>query len=309
MADVPAVHELVLAGLAVDAPDWRPAQEDLEVEFSTETVDLATDSLVGLDADGHVLASALVITIPSRRTMVRVYLEGAVHPSVRGRGIGRRLLAWQLDRARQILVAAPEDLPGQIELGARPDTAPARLAARFGLDPVRYWIEMERPLGDPVLVGEPPAGYVLRALEADDIEALRVAKNDSFRDHWGSQPMLPDEWGKLLAPPRSRHDLSRIVLDPDGRIVAFTIVDVDPDSFAARGGSYGYIHWVGTIRDARGLGLSSIALGAVLRALQDDGLAAAVLDVDAENPSGALGLYERLGFVRATTSATYALTY
>lgn len=95
-------------------------------------------------------------------------------------------------------------------------------------------------------------------------------------------------------------------VDAGDRIVAFAILDVDPESFAARGRPHGYVHWVGTVRDHRGRGLAPVVLGAVLDALRVAGLESAVLDVDAENPSGALGLYERLGFVRTETSVTVA---
>jgi ribosomal protein S18 acetylase RimI-like enzyme len=50
-------------------------------------------------------------------------------------------------------------------------------------------------------------------------------------------------------------------------------------------------------------------LASALDAIRADGLAVAVLDVDAENPTGALGLYERLGFTRGTVAVTHTLQY
>jgi ribosomal protein S18 acetylase RimI-like enzyme len=41
--------------------------------------------------------------------------------------------------------------------------------------------------------------------------------------------------------------------------------------------------------------------------LKEDGAGVAVLGVDAENPSGALGLYESVGFRKVNTRAVYHL--
>ncbi|MFD7499037.1 GNAT family N-acetyltransferase [Streptomyces sp. NPDC059832] len=63
-----------------------------------------------------------------------------------------------------------------------------------------------------------------------------------------------------------------------------------------RGGPFGYITAFGVRRDARGQGLARTLLAHVLRALREAGLEHAVLDADADSPTGALGLYQSLGF-------------
>ncbi|MER6575882.1 GNAT family N-acetyltransferase [Nonomuraea sp. NPDC001023] len=55
-------------------------------------------------------------------------------------------------------------------------------------------------------------------------------------------------------------------------------------------------HAVGVRRDAQGQGLARTLLAHVLRGLRADGLDHAVLDVDAESPTGTVGLYRSLGF-------------
>jgi len=304
--DLTAVHAVAVAAAAVDDPHARPSTADFERTLSTEGLDVARDTLVGVDAEGHVQAYGIVIDVPSRVTAARAVLDGAVHPDLRGRGIGRRVLAWQVGRARQRLAALDVDLPASIEVGAPRGSGTLRLAARSGFEPTRNWLDMQVVFGDgdDTAVPAVPDGFVVRAATADDIEPLRHAKNDAFRDHWGSQPMVASDWRGFLTASKSRLDLSRVVLDPDGTIVAFTVVEVDPEGFAARGRSYGYVHWVGVVRSARGRGLAPIVLDATLRAIRADGLSAAVLHVDAENPSGAGRIYERLGFVAGEVHVT-----
>ncbi|PZE69722.1 GNAT family N-acetyltransferase [Curtobacterium sp. MCBD17_021] len=306
-ADLPAVHDVAVESAAVDDPQTHPSPEDFAHRLSTAGLDPARDTVVGTDADGHVHAYAIVIAVPSRDTAARVLLAGSVRPAYRGQGVGRRLLAWQTGRARQHLAALDVDLPGAIDLTAPQGSSALALAARFGLEPVRYWVDMQ-VVFDPAPARDAlpalPDGLVLRPATLDDVERMRIAKNDAFRDHWGSQPMLAPDWHGYLTARKTRLDLSRVVVDEHGDVLAFTVVESDPGAFSARGRSFASLHWVGVVRRARGRGLAPLVLAATLDAVADGGLSAAALDVDSENPSGAVRLYERLGFVAGAVSVT-----
>ncbi|MER3393480.1 MAG: GNAT family N-acetyltransferase, partial [Microcella pacifica] len=73
--------------------------------------------------------------------------------------------------------------------------------------------------------------------------------------------------------------------------------------------SSGYIGLVGTVRPWRRRGLASALLGAVLEAYSLEGLERAVLDVDTESPTGALGVYTALGFTPTTRDVAYRIAY
>ncbi|MFC9618835.1 GNAT family N-acetyltransferase [Streptomyces sp. NPDC056930] len=124
--------------------------------------------------------------------------------------------------------------------------------------------------------------------------------NDAFRDHWGSQPVTAAERAAGDRLEAFRPDLSVLAVTPDThdgeRVVGFVYVDVAQDEWPLRGGPFGYITAVGVRRDARGQGLARAMLSHVLRALRADGLDRALLDIDAESPTGALGLYQSLAF-------------
>ncbi len=64
-----------------------------------------------------------------------------------------------------------------------------------------------------------------------------------------------------------------------------------------------YIGQVGTRRPYRGRGAANALLLRMLAAAAEEGYRTASLGVDADNPTGALGLYERLGF-KVTRRAT-----
>jgi ribosomal protein S18 acetylase RimI-like enzyme len=137
-------------------------------------------------------------------------------------------------------------------------------------------------------------------------EALRQAFNEAFSDHWQSERVMPEEWQQFFIQ-RSifRPDLTRIVLDGD-EIAAFSINLVDPAENEREGTRAGWVGSLGTRRAWRKRGLASSLLVESMRAFQAEGLQFAKLGVDAENPTGALGLYERLGFVTIRRSVAYA---
>jgi mycothiol synthase len=65
-----------------------------------------------------------------------------------------------------------------------------------------------------------------------------------------------------------------------------------------------FIADVGVTKAARGRGIASALLGRSLAAARADGCNVATLRVDAESPTGALSLYERMGFTTQSTSIT-----
>jgi ribosomal protein S18 acetylase RimI-like enzyme len=64
---------------------------------------------------------------------------------------------------------------------------------------------------------------------------------------------------------------------------------------------------VGTLREHRGRGLAGALLRHSLLAYRDAGFDEAALDVDSDNPTGALGVYQRAGFRVERRFADYVL--
>jgi ribosomal protein S18 acetylase RimI-like enzyme len=127
----------------------------------------------------------------------------------------------------------------------------------------------------------------------------------------GTHTISRDQWeseGKLSA---FSAKCSRVALVRDRRwprpkrIVAALLTEIRPEDWAAHGEPFGYISAIGVVRDWRGKGLSSVLIIEALRAFAARGLSAAMLTVDSVNPSGALAMYERLGFELVDRSVSY----
>lgn len=313
LADLDAVTALQKAMDAVDHPDWTTPREDVEDELDAPHVSLARDSVLAVGHGGDVLAWGLVELLPGRETRVQAFTSGGVHPDWRGRGIGRVLLAWQIARGTQQIAACEEALPAWVRSGVdERDPSGIALRERLGMTPARYFTSMERDLvgGEPVPGAADlavPDGVAILPYSARLAEDARVARNDSFRDHWGSQPRTEAEWATFVGGDLFRADLSLLAVDENGAILGFALVTVNPEDWEVQGYSSSYLGILGVVRAARGRGIAPALLAAYLRATRDAGLDRAVLDVDTANPTGALGLYERAGFFATHRSVEYVL--
>ncbi len=307
--DAPAITGLLEAMSRRDHPDWSESLAEIVDELEHSWIDLPLDSALAHDADGALVAWGLVIEMPEPESLLRVILPGGVHPERRGQGLGRRLLAWQRARAEQRLSRSDSILPAWV-LSYAPDRAPehGRLLERSGFEPARYFTSLVAVLEGADLERPLPDGVRVEPMSVKRSEAVRRAKNASFADHWGSQPATVEGWSSMLALPSARPDLSRIAL-VDDEVVGFVLTDINEDDWGRQGFTGCYIGLVGTVREWRGRGLASALLADVMRAAREAGLERVVLDVDAENPTGALGVYTRLGFAATSRDVSYRIAY
>lgn len=294
--DIDALHALFAAAGRVDHPTYTIPREEIADTFTLAHIDHARDTILAFDADGMLVAACSALLHPSRDIAAKVHFDGTVRPERRRRGIGTVALRWAYDRALQQLASIDAPIEGQIALYTEErNTDAAALAERLGLSTERWFTTMVRDLADPIPQLPAPAGAELVTYTPDRALDALVARNDAFRDHWGSLPSVEEAWRTFVDGPFLRHDLSTLLVE-DGRIVAFCLASVNEDDWEALGAPNTYIDLIGVVRDRRGRGYAPTVIARTLEAARTAGLEKAVLDVDTASPTGAHGLYERLGF-------------
>ena len=128
--------------------------------------------------------------------------------------------------------------------------------------------------------------------------ALCAARNASFADHFGSTPEALEAFvHRRTAASCFRSACSVAATTPDGLIAGF-VMSEEFDAHTAQNGGLRdlYVATVGTIPGWRGRGLAAALLALVLGWARQLGYATSSLNVDAENPTGALGVYTRAGY-------------
>ena len=215
--------------------------------------------------------------------------ELVVHPGYRGRGHGRALGGELLAQSgRRLRVWAH---------GGHP--AARHLAQTLGLTMFRELRQMRRSLADwdlaePVL----PEGVTVRTFQPDVDDAAWLEINAAAFAHHPEQGALTqrdldDRKGEAWFDPKGF-----FLAEKDGRLVGFHWTKVH----AEEGLREGYGRGVRPGAQGGGLGKALTAIG--LRHLAAQGLATAMLYVDADNVP-AVTVYERLGFTTHETDLMY----
>lgn len=306
--DIDAIHSVHAAADAVDHPTWTTPREDVVDTFEMSHIDHARDTILGFDADGTLVVFSSAFLHPSRAGRLTVMIGGAVHPAWRRQGIGSAALAWSHARAvQQLAEAIPSLEPGEWVLEQKiyaEETTPdvVAIAAPYGFAVERWFATMVRDMREPVPAIDPLEDISIVPYTPDRALDVLGARNDAFRDHWGSLPTAEESWRRFVDGEFLRPDLSRIAVDASGQVVALCLASVNEADWEALGASHAYIDLIGVVRAQRGRGLAPRVITASLAAIEAAGLEKTVLDVDTASPTGANTLYEGLGFVATERS-------
>ncbi|MBM4408624.1 MAG: GNAT family N-acetyltransferase [Chloroflexi bacterium] len=307
LANAPALYALMRACRTADGePIETTFEEFVHSTFQLPTAVAERDSIGAVAEGGELVGYGWLFGREGATRAARLWLLGGVHPAHRRHGIGRALLRAGTARAEEILRPHPASVPRHLDVEALPDQA-GRIALleSEGFLHVRSFTVMERPIERPIEVAPLEPGLTAVDWRADLDEGARLAHNDAFLDHWGSEPVGPDRWRHLgAAAPGFRADCSSLAIDEDGDVVGYVLSSAPPGMQAERRTA-----WIGTVGvrwGGRGRGVATALLTRSLAAMQAAGFQLAWLYVDAENPTGAVRVYERLGFREARRQLIYS---
>jgi mycothiol synthase len=236
------------------------------------------------------------------------WIEGWVRPDRRRQGIGRALLRWAERHAAELVstrAIEPVDLPQFVGFGVL-ESNPAAIAfgRGSGYVAVRYGFGMRRDLAEPIPDKALPDGIELRPVRPEHHRQIWDADVEAFRDHFEPRERDESDFVTTFTSPNVETGLWRVAWD--GEAVAGSVINqIDPDENARLGLDIGWLEHVSVRRAWRGRGVASALIVASLHALRERGMAIASLGVDGENLTGALRLYEQLGFRRHETWITY----
>jgi ribosomal protein S18 acetylase RimI-like enzyme len=284
---------------AADGIDERESAAELAAWFAHPSgFDPTADCLVG-EVDDAIVAYAQARASTDNDGGRNYSCGGQVDPQYRGRGIGRAMLRHNMRHQRERATreeGADTSVDRRLESWAfESETRRVRLLESEGFAVVRWFFEMLRPTLEDIVDMPMPQGLELRPVLPEHHRAIWAADIEAFRDHWGASEESEEAFERFFGPPEFRPELWRVAWDQD-EVVGVVMNRILTTYNQQTGERRGLLAGVSVRRPWRGRGLARALVAESLLAFRDAGMTSAVLGVDAENPTGALGVYEANGF-------------
>jgi ribosomal protein S18 acetylase RimI-like enzyme len=268
------------------ATDWT--EGDLRSEW--EELDLANDAWL-VELDGRLAGYGTF----ADRGEGRLMGDGYVHPELQGRGVGSRLLDLYERRAAELSGGSTLE-----SAALRGDGAADRLFSGRGYEPVRHFFRMVADLDGAL---EPPAwpdGLEVGRLDVErEGRAAYDAIVEAFAEEWGFQIRPWEEFREWrFGAGRFDPTLCPVVTDGD-EIAAVSLNDWKTN------GDWGWVDLLAVRPAWRRRRLGEALLRETFREFRSRGERQVALAVDAQNPTGATRLYERVGMRRLWEAVLY----
>ncbi|WP_231550675.1 GNAT family N-acetyltransferase [Actinomyces polynesiensis] len=308
-----ADHSAALSNLfarieATDNPPYRTSRDEV-VEMLGPTGQwrgLAGYATRGI-AKGQMVAYGLVgVRIAGH---VECVCQGGVDPRFRRLGLGRSMIEWQTATARQMLATNPGQGSAQIVMHV--ETGHEELEDHLeslGYHWARTYYELRADL--EVLPAPPDLGSYLSVVPwSEDLEDLaRRASNRLSEQEWGRPPQSMEQW--LMGRTGFVPEWSFVVMDRTGdrpQVAGFLLASRYEQDWAALGWREGYIDQMGVLQPWRHTRVADALIVASMTAQRRDGMDRAAAGLGSANHSGALVVYDSLGFRTVGQSRLYAI--
>jgi len=262
-------------------------QDELLVEFQRTDFNADVDAWVVERAGDDFFAGYGEVW--NRNNHTSLSGDSYVHPSYRALGLGAYILQVMGLRAEEHIPLAPPKLPVILRNGVSgADKISRQQHLAQGYSPVRYFWRMEALIGEAPPEPDWPSGLIIRnAIPEEDDRPVFDALEEAFVDHWGDPPWDFETWR------RRRFEVEDF--DPSLWFLALDGGEIAGVAISRYRGDYGWISQLAVRRPWRRIGLGLALLLGSMGEFYKRGMRKVGLTVDAQNPTGAIRLYERAG--------------
>jgi len=295
-SDFPAMVGVFNASRAADGLDEVRTVEQMAQGYANLKNSDPYQDLVLIEVDGQVVGYKR-IEWWAELDGTHIYSHfGFMLPQVQGKGIGKALIRHSEARLREIAAGHPrEKAPLFDTWTVDRQTGLIELLKSEGYEPVRYGYDMVRPDLENIPDMPLPEGIEARPVKPEQYRAIWEAEVEAFKDHWGEAEVEEKDFTRWQNDPMFQPHLWQVAWDGD-QVVGMVRNFVNEEENTQFGRKRGYTEYISVRRPWRKRGVARALIARSFKLHKELGMEEAALGVDAQNPNGALQLYESMGF-------------
>lgn len=304
-SDFASMLAVINAASSADNEKLSTTLDDIKNDYKHLNNSNPDKDMIFAEVDDRVVAYSRVEWFQQEAPNDLIYSHFVhIHPEWRNKGVEKALFHWCENRLRTISKAHPKG-PQRFfqtyssELKASYNT----ILESLDYTPVRYFIEMSRPLED-LPQANLPEDKEVRPVFEEDIRKIWDASIEAFRDHWGFVEPTEEAFTGYKASKYFQPELWQVAWHGD-QVVGSVLNYIDHDYNEKYKKKRGWTEQIATHREWRRRGIAGALIVRSMHMHKAQGMTEVALGVDTSNPTGALKLYQRLGYQKENTMMTY----
>ncbi len=215
------------------------------------------------------------------------------------------MLRYSEQKLREMARTHPTDVPRFFQsIAADSEKDWISVLTSEGYDVFRYGYRMVRPDLEDIPVFPFPEEIEIRSVKPEHYRAIIGAWNEACKDMRGQIPISDEDFKGFQESPSFDPSIWQIAWHKN-EVIGTVLNFIDEQENKEYKRKRGHVELISVQRQWRGRGIAKAMIARSLKLLKDRGMTEAALGVDAENPSGAFHLYQKMGFKMEKRVAFY----
>ena len=304
-SDYPLMVAVLEGCRDADEREWISSVEETAVDYAHLTNCDPYADMIFAEVDGDVVGYGRCWWYNMVDGSIAYYFFAHLLPEWRSTGIRLAMVHHLKDRLRQIATGHPADKVKRfVNWSMQAETHWTNLLLAEGHQVVRYGLEMVRPNWDNIPDCPLPHGLEIRCGSDAESRQIWEAAREAFRDHWGMSEWSEESFAGWSEYPTYQPHLWQIAWAGD-EVAGGVLNFIDEKENKDNGRLRGYTDPIFVRRPWRKQGVAKALIARSFQVLKEAGMTEAALGVDAENLSGALHLYRKMGFEEVKRGMTF----
>ncbi len=303
--DFPKMITILNLVSEADQENRSETLEDIKHSYAHLNNSDPNQDMIFAEINGRTVAYSRVAWWQEEEPSDRIYSHFVnIIPEWREKGIEQAMVQWCEKRLMVIADEHPQDSKRLLQTYSSAfKPAFNQILESLGYEAVRFFIEMSRTL-EGIPMAELPEGIEVREVKEEDKRKIWDANVEAFRDHWGYSPPTEEDYISYKGSKYWQPELWQVAWDGD-EVVSSVMNYIDYDFNRKFGRNRGWTENISTRRAWRRRGIAKALIVLSMHMHKAKGMTEVALGVDTNNPSGALKLYQSLGYEKERTMMTY----